>query len=625
MKKQLLTGAAFLFSTLVPVVAQSLNTVQIDTFIAQQMQRYNVPGLGLALVKDGNVVYAKGYGVRDTITKTPVTADTLFAIGSVSKSFTSLGIMQLVTAGKLKLDTPVQNYLPNLKFSDATIGATITVRQLLSMTSGLDRFDAWAFDKSIDTRPKLLETIKDIPFSSTPGLVFGYNNQNYVAAAAILETLTKQSWETYTKTNILVPFGMKRTTLGFNEAQQDGNFAQGNTVGLQGLQAIPAFDRFSAIAPAGSIHSSVSEMAKYLIAQMGKGEHRLPRSQTKEMHATQIQIGDAFSSSIAGTTATGYGLGWFTEEYRGVKMVEHGGNINGFTASVQMLPQKGWGMVLLTNLDGANAFISSTRLTLTEELLNIRPRSDFSGSPALAAQALIAGAKNFVANPQTLKQLEGTYALITGDTLKLALENGNLLATQQGQTFQLIPASDTKYIIDFNGFFLLLEFQIAPNGFIWLLQDGGVVGVKIPSQTSSQPKTTTLTDSKNTFSAVLPTGVEIVQSTPNFIVAQSDKPEAALIFAAVAAKATLEESALTFIKQLEPSFNLKPSQSSVLPAINGIIWTQMLYALPDNQTLAIFASQKGNSVYIVAVQAQTKDFAALTPAIEAILSSYKIL
>jgi CubicO group peptidase (beta-lactamase class C family) len=626
MKKQLLTVTALLFSSLIPAAfAQSLDTSQIDTFMTQQMQRYSVPGMGLALVKDGKIVYTKGYGVRDTKTNTPVNADTLFAIGSVTKSFTSLGIMQLVTAGKIKLDAPVQTYLPNLKFSNATIGAKVTVRQLLSMSSGLDRFDTWAFNPNINTRPKLLETIAQIPFSSTPGKVFAYNNQNYVAAAAILETLTKQSWEEYTKTNILIPIGMNRTRLGFIEAQQDGNFAQGHSAGLQGVQATPAFDRFPIIAPAGSIHSSVNEMAKYLIAQMGQGENRVPRLQTKEMHKTQIAIGNPFSGGIAGMTASGYGLGWFTEEYRGVKIIEHGGNINGFTSSVQMLPQKSWGMVLLTNANNANAFINSTRLALTEELLKMKPRSDFSQAPALATQAMIQNAKNFVAKPETLKQLEGTYALITGESIKLALENNQLILTQQGQNFRLIPASDTQYIIDFDGFILILEFQISPNGFIWIIQDEQVVGVKIPTTSvSSQPTTTTLTDSKNRFSTVLPDGLQIVQTTPQFTVVQSDKPEAAFLFNVSEAKATLEETAVGFIKQLEPSFNLKPIQTTNLPAINGIVWTQIIYELPDNQTLVVFATQKGNSVYIIAVQADTNDFAALTPALNQILLNYKI-
>jgi CubicO group peptidase (beta-lactamase class C family) len=615
-----------LLSGFVPAAAQSINTGEIDTFIAGQMQRYNVPGLGLALVKDGKVVYTKGYGVRDSKTNTPVNADTLFAIGSVSKSFTSLGIMQLVSLGKIKLDAPVTTYLPNLKFSDAAKGAKVTVRQLLSMTSGLERYDDWAIDKTINTRQKVLETIAQIPFSSTPGMKFAYNNQNYVAAGAVLEAITKQSWEAYTKNNILEPMGMKRTTLGFIEAQQDNNFAQGHNAGLQGVQPIPAFDRFPVVAPAGSIHSSATEMAKYLIAQMGKGENRVPRSQTKEMHKTQIAIGNPFSSSIGGMTATGYGLGWINEEYRGVKIVTHGGNINGFSAEVQFLPQKGWGMVLLTNTNNANAFLNSTRLSLTEELLNLRPRSDFSEAPALATQAVLANAKNFVAKFDTLKQLEGNYALITGDTIKIRLENNQLIVTQQGQNFRLIPASNTKYIVDFDGFFLLLEFQISANGMTWLIQDDQVVGVKIPgTNQAATPVTTMLTDSKNQYSTVLPAGLQVVQTTSQFTVVQSDSPEAAFLFNVSEAKASLEETALAFIKQLEPNFNLKPSQNSNLPAINGIVWTQMLYALPNNQTLAVFATQKGNNMYLVAVQAETKNLNALTPYIQQILSSYKIL
>ncbi len=621
MKK--IVATLFLFSALMPM-ASAQNTTEIDSLVTQQMQRYAVPGMALALVKDGQVVYAKGYGVRDTKTNTPVNADTLFAIGSVSKSFTSLGMMQLVAADKIKLDAPIQTYLPNLKFSDAALGAKVTVRQLLSMTSGLDRFDAWAFDKTIDTRAKLLETIAQIPFSSTPGKVFAYNNQNYVAAAAILETLTKQSWEAYTKTNILEPLGMQRTTLDYTQAVMDGNFAAGHSLGIQGVKNMAAFDRFPVIAPAGSIHSSASEMAKYLVAQMAKGQKLVPRRELAQMHQSQIAIGDAFSGGLAGMTALGYGLGWFNEEYRGVKMVEHGGNINGFSAQIQMLPQKGWGMVLLTNLNNANAFLSTTRLMLTEELLKMRPRTDFSQSPALATQAILEAAKSFVAKPETLKQLEGTYALITGDSIKLRLENGQLLGTQQGQTFQLIPASATQYIVDIEGFILLLEFQISPSGYVWLVQDGGVVGVKVPNALgSSLPKTTTLTD--NRFSTVLPTGLEIVQTTPNFTVVQSDAPEAGFLFSVLPAKATLEETAFGFIKQFDPSFNLKPSQSTILPAIAGVTWTQILYALPNNQTLAVFVTQKGSSVYLVAVQAQTKDLPALTPTIQAILSSYKIL
>ncbi len=623
-KKPLVSTLLFVFSALVPTAAaQTLNTSDIDTLIKSQMQRYAIPGVGLALVKDGKVVYTQGYGVRDIKTNTPVNTETLFAIGSVSKSFTSLAIMQQVNAGKINLDTPVQTYLPNLQFSDASIGKKVTVRQLLSMTSGMDRFDSWAFDKTIDTRQKMLETISQIPFNKTPGTYFQYCNQNYVAASAILEQLSKQSWEVYTKTNILTPLSMQRTKLNYLEAVKDGNYAAGHNLSVQGTVAMPAFDRFPIIAPAGSIHSSVNDMAKYLILQMSNGNNVISKKLLTEMQTPQIAIGNAYSDNIAGVTATGYGLGWFSEEYRGVKIIEHGGNINGFSAQVQMLPEQGWGMVILTNRNNANSFLNLVRFSITEQLLNIRRRNDFTNPPALAEKALLEQARTFQAKPEILKAIEGKYALIEdGGTFKLSLEDGKLFGEQGGTRLPILAASDTNYIADFEGNYIFLEFKPSADGLVWMYQDKQVVGVKIPTTTSAAK---TLTDAKNRFSTVLPNNVEVVQTTPNFIVAQSEKPAGTFLFNVSEAKTTLEETALGFIKTLDPSFNIKPSQSSKLPAINGVVWTQILYTLPQNQTFAVFATQKGSSVYMVAVQAETKDLPALTPAIEQILSSYKIL
>lgn len=626
MKKIVVSTLFLVLSSIAPqAAAQGMNTSEVDALVKQNMERFAVPGLGLALVKDGKVVYTQGYGVRDVKSKTPVNADTLFAIGSVTKSFTSLAMMQQVAARKLDLDAPVQKYLPDLKFSDAAMGSKVTVRQLLSMTSGLDRFDNWAFDPKVNSRSKMLETIAEIPFSAAPGKVFQYNNQNYVAAAAILEKLTNQSWEAYTKANIFAPLGMNRAQFDFPDAVKDGNYAAGHQVGIGGVQGLASFERFPVIAPAGSIHASVSDMAKYVGFQMSRGSRVASFFALKEMHSPQIAIGDAYSSSIAGVAGFGYGMGWFTQEYRGYKVVEHGGNINGFTANVQMLPQKGWGLVLLANRDGANAFMDATRFAITESLLNIRPRNDFSNAPSIADQEILMAAKSFVAKPEVLKQLEGTYALITNDQLQVALENGKLIAIQGGQRFPLIAASDTHYVADLGVALIVLEFQPAANGMVWLYQGGQIVGVKVPSTATAAAAPKTLTDSQNRFSATLPSGLEVVQTTPQFIVTQSDKPASVFLFNVSAAKATLEETALGFIKILDPNFNLKPAQTSSLPAINGVVWTQILYSLPQDQTLAVFATQKGSSVYMVVVQADTKDLQALTAWIGQILSSYKIL
>jgi CubicO group peptidase (beta-lactamase class C family) len=184
--------------------AQSLNTLEIDRFVADAMKRHSVPGVGLAVVVDGKVAYTKGYGVRDTKTNTAVNADTLFAIGSVSKSFTSLGAMQLVDAGKLSLSTKVNAVLPNLKFSDSSKGSTLTLQNLLSHTSGMDRADdLWYFDKTIKTREDMLGTVAKIPFNEPIGTTWQYCNQNFVIAGAMLEKTTGKTWENYTRQSSL--------------------------------------------------------------------------------------------------------------------------------------------------------------------------------------------------------------------------------------------------------------------------------------------------------------------------------------------------------------------------------------------------------------------------------------
>jgi CubicO group peptidase (beta-lactamase class C family) len=191
--------------------AQSFYPLEVDRLVNDAMKRHSVPGVGLAVVMDGKVIYTKGYGVRDTKTGATVNADTLFAIGSVSKSFTSLGAMQLVDAGKLSLSTKVNAVLPNLKFSDSSKGAQVTLQNLLSHSSGMPRADdLWYFDKSIKTREDMLGTVAKIPFNEPIGTSWQYCNQNFVIAGAMLEKTTGKSWEDYTKQNIFAPHETQR-------------------------------------------------------------------------------------------------------------------------------------------------------------------------------------------------------------------------------------------------------------------------------------------------------------------------------------------------------------------------------------------------------------------------------
>mgnify|MGYP000530001293 FL=1 len=478
-----LTFATLFALTLPSAFAQDINTREIDQFVNAQMKRFDVPGVGLAIVKNGKIAYVKGYGVRDLKTNMPVNADTLFAIGSSSKSFTALGVMQQVDAGKLNLDAPVNRYLPELKFSDTTRGAKVTLRSLLSMTSGLPRSDlSSVLDKTINTRAKVLETIAGIGFTDDPGKVFGYSNQNFLAAGAALEAVTGQSWEAYTKANIFAPLGMTRSTFEFSNAVKDGNYAAGNGIGLNGVQGVPAFDRLVIAGPAGSIHSSATEMARYVAFQLGKGDLNGKRlvsaKQLEAMHTQQISIDE--DVEVPGVAFTGYGFGWFTGEYRGIRIVEHGGNINGFTANMQLIPAKGLGIVLLTNMDGAEDFGNATRFGLLERIVKLQPRNEFKTASYPSLKAKLEAARTYKPTPEALKAIEGSYALITGDTLTVRLKDGKLEATQSGQTLPLMAASLTEFLVDFGSSLIEIEFRNGTNGTVWLYEQGKLVGVRLP-------------------------------------------------------------------------------------------------------------------------------------------------
>ncbi len=621
-----------LFGSIGVTQAQSLNTLEIDRLVADAMKRHSVPGVGLAIVMDGKVVYTRGYGVRDTKTNAAVNADTLFSIGSVSKSFTSLGAMQLVDAGKLSLSTKVSAILPNLKFSDAGKGANLTLQNLLSHTSGMDRADdLWYFDKTIKTREDMLGTVAKIPFNEPVGTSWQYCNQNFVIAGAMLEKTTGQTWEAYTTQHIFAPLGMKRSVFETADAVKDGNYAQGFQLAVGGVDAMPAFDRMVIAGPAGSIISSASDMAQYAAFQLSNGTWNNQKivSQTalETMHSRQVEI-SGLPSKTPGLAFPSYGLAWFNEEYRGINMVEHGGNIDGFSAEVQLVPSKGLGVVILTNLNGANDFTKEVRLGITERALGLTPLSQFQPN---SFTTQLEAAKTFKPDLSVLKSLEGKYALITGDSVAISVIDGQLSLRQGGQTFPLIAASKTSFILNVMGSLVLLEFQTDSNGLVWVYQEGQVVGVRVPASSSAAPATSTASASsefKNTasqYSFTLPANLTLAQQTPNFSVFESSTPAATVIVATTKAQTDLEQSVKAVVNQFDPSFKQKPDNVRELPPVNGVVWTQYLYQLPNDQILVALAARKGDTAFVIVAQLKVSDVNAFTPTVNQLIGSFKIL
>ena len=410
----------------------SFNTDQLDTFVTQMMKDYDVPGVGLAVVEDGKIVYTKGYGVRDVTTGAPVTPDTQFAIGSVTKSFTALGMMVLVNEGSVDLGAPVTTYIPEFKLSDPESTKTVTVRNLLAHTTGLVRTDASSFDTSI-TAEDIIKAAATTPLVGKPGEVFVYSNVNTIIAGEIIERVSGESWKTFTRERVLKPLGMDTATLSVDALKEQSDVAAPHEADIVngGLQTTD-YLALGADVPAGAINASAAEMARYVRFQVGDGAPLLSRENLDEMHLGQVAAPDfslpSIVAEIARATAENpedvppslvtneqYGFYWGVEDFLGETLVQHGGNVIGETANVTLLPEQRSGVVILANADGASTFMEAVRLHVAEMLLG---RSEPDVNATLQAQLRALGQDN--ANLKADREAARSYQPEAGELSALA-------------------------------------------------------------------------------------------------------------------------------------------------------------------------------------------------------------
>ncbi len=330
------------------------------------------PGAALALIKDSQVALEKGYGFRDLETHAPVTVGTLFNIGSISKSFTALGIAQLVDRQRVDLDAPVIKYLPELRLSDPRAAQAVTLRQLLSHTSGLPPDDQWPRQVP-PSRKGIVDEFATMPITEQPGTRFQYCSRCVVLAAYVLERMTGQSWENYTRTHIFEPVGMTTAAfgpLGLERASDRARPYRGETDASATPIPLARLQYLGPLAPAGGIDASVADMARYALFQLGdgtmSGRRVLSAPMMEELHRPEIAVGAGWARP--GIQSLHYALGWFTGEVRGVDLVYHNGANPGFRAAIVLAPSAKAGVVILTNGE-AEAFAYTAAPRILEQLL----------------------------------------------------------------------------------------------------------------------------------------------------------------------------------------------------------------------------------------------------------------
>src|SRR5579859_2064747 len=322
-----------------------------DEFVAQVMKDWKVPGVAVAIVKDGRVILAKGYGERDTQKHLPVTPQTLFAIGSITKSFTVSAMGMLVDEGKLDWDQPVREYLPEFKIYDPVASEHMTPRDLVTHRSGLPRHDMLWYSSDFSRadlvrRLRYLEPSKD--FRST----YQYNNLMVMTAGYLVGRVAGTTWEDFVRQHILVPLGMHSTDYSVTDSQKSADFAMPyqNAAGV--VKDMP-FHNVDRLGPAGSINSNVEDLAQYLLFHLSKGMHGQARllSEDSENQMQSPQMVETSSERWREIGLLTYGMALNVSAYRGHKFVSHGGAIDGFTAQLSFMPQDNIGVIVLANLD----------------------------------------------------------------------------------------------------------------------------------------------------------------------------------------------------------------------------------------------------------------------------------
>ncbi len=337
------------------------------------LNELKVPGASIAVVMENEIIFEGGFGYRDLEEKKPMTVDTILAIGSCTKAFTTFTLAKLVETGRLEWDKPLRNYIPWFALYDKMAGERLTPRDLVTHRSGLPRHDFLWYNNHTITREELVRRLAYLPHTADLREKFQYNNLMYLTAGYLTEVLTESSWEEAVSNVILSPLGMERTNFSVIKSQADDDFAYPYTLHKNEIKRIP-FRDISIIGPAGSINSSVREMTRWAMVHLNRGRYGdmqiLSGSLLKDIHTQHMTTGRLSTSQYY--TASDYALGWMVDTYRGYRRVYHGGNIDGFSALVSLVPDKGIGIVVLANSDSTSLGELLAR-TVLDRLFELEP------------------------------------------------------------------------------------------------------------------------------------------------------------------------------------------------------------------------------------------------------------
>lgn len=420
---------------------------EIDAYAEKVRKDWNVPGMAVAIVKDDKVIFVKGYGVRELGKADPVDEETLFAVASNSKAFTTAALAILADEGKLNWDDKVVKHLPEFELADPYVTREMTIRDLVSHRSGFDTFsgDLLWYETTLKD-DEILKRLRYLKPKTSFRSTYGYQNLMFIAAGKIVERVSGATWSDFVTRRILSPLKMNQTTTSVNSerisanAQQKAKTAMPHNESGGKLRVLHRGNVDGATAAAG-LNSSAAEMANWLRLQLGRGKYEgkqvFSEKQSWEMwqQNTAIPISQAGAKFIPSRHFNGYGLGWFLWDYHGRKVVSHGGGLDGMISETAMMPEENLGLVVLTNSETPVNVIMQNKIF---DVFVNAPKRDWSAEYLTRAKAGKTAEteeqkkieSSRIKNTKTslaLKDYAGTYSGALYGDVTVAEENGKLV------------------------------------------------------------------------------------------------------------------------------------------------------------------------------------------------------
>lgn len=473
--------------------AQAAAPPDLDQWVSRAMSTFEVPGIAVAIVKDGKVEMAKGYGVRRLGDPAKVDEHTLFGIASNSKAFTAAALAILVDEGKLSWNDPVQKHLPALQLWDPYVTRELTVRDTLCHRTGLGlgAGDLLFWPDTDVTREQVLAAVRFIRPATSFRSAYAYNNLMFVVAGQIVAAVSGKPWEDFIRERIFAPLGMKDSTITSVNFRAGDNVASPHSRGwrLEGKLAPIPPTRDDTWAAAAGIKSNVSEMTKWVTTQLNRGQieggkRLFSETASNEMWSPQTIVPNrARAGPLAATKANfvAYGFGWNLRDYRGHKIVSHTGGLTGMVTTVMMVPDEKLGLIVLTNQEEGGAF-SSIAYHILDHYLGIPPmdwieayneQRKTSLQRANDTEKKQADARNRTSTPSLeLAKYAGEYVDAWYGKAAIAMEDGKLVLRMTHTPAMVADLSHWQYDT-FKAVFrdstipdVFATFSLTPNGAI---------------------------------------------------------------------------------------------------------------------------------------------------------------